>query len=169
MVRVRPAELRDLDALVAGNLSLAAETERLQLDPPTLREGILALLAGRAPGRYWVAELDSRVVGQLLVTYEWSDWRNRMVWWIQSVYVVPGATKSGLYRADDTWQEAAKDFAQGYVLTSGNFTPESAPQAFATALRYLAPGALSTARATLEADLARTLAETFREAREMLA
>ncbi len=71
------------------------------------------------------------------------------------VYVVPGATKSGLYRADDTWQEAAKDFAQGYVLTSGNFTPESAPQAFATALRYLAPGALSTARATLEADLAR--------------
>jgi hypothetical protein len=71
------------------------------------------------------------------------------------VYVVPGATKSGLYRADDTWQEAAKDFAQGYVLTSGNFTPESAPQAFAAALRYLAPGALSTARATLEGDLAR--------------
>ena len=71
------------------------------------------------------------------------------------VYVVPGATKSGLYAADATWQEAAKDFAQGYVLTSSNFTPESAPQAFTTALRYLAPGALSTARATLEADLAR--------------
>lgn len=71
------------------------------------------------------------------------------------VYVVPGATKSGLYRADDTWHEAAKDFAQGYVLTSGNFTPETAAQAFATALRYLAPGALSTARATLESDLAR--------------
>lgn len=71
------------------------------------------------------------------------------------VYVVPGATKSGLYRADDTWQEAARDFAQSYVLTVGNFTPESAARSFDTSLRYLAPGALSTARATMAADLAR--------------
>jgi len=71
------------------------------------------------------------------------------------VYVVPGATKSGLYRADDTWQEAARDFAQSYVLTSGNFTPESAARSFETALRYLSPGALSTARATMAADLVR--------------
>jgi hypothetical protein len=71
------------------------------------------------------------------------------------VYVVPGATTSGLYQADETWQEAAKDFAQGYVLTSSNFTPESAARSFDAALRYLAPGALSTARATLQADLER--------------
>ena len=77
-------------------MALAEETERMRLDIETLRRGILALLDAREPGRYWVAELDGRVVGQLLVTFEWSDWRNRMVWWIQSVYVVPDARGQGV-------------------------------------------------------------------------
>jgi GNAT superfamily N-acetyltransferase len=88
---VRPAGVQDLEWLIAGNLALAEETERMRLDEETLRRGIRALLESRAPGRYWVAELDDRVVGQLLITFEWSDWRNRMVWWIQSVFVVPDA------------------------------------------------------------------------------
>ena len=88
---VRPAGVQDLEWLIAGNLALAEETERMRLDEETLRRGIRALLESRAPGRYWVAELDGRVVGQLLITFEWSDWRNRMVWWIQSVFVVPDA------------------------------------------------------------------------------
>ena len=96
---IRPAGNEDLDALVAGNMALAEETERVSLDSSTLRQGIQALLESRAPGRYWVAELDGRVVGQLLITYEWSDWRNRMVWWIQSVYVVPEARGLGVMRA----------------------------------------------------------------------
>ena len=87
----RPAGAQDLEWLIAGNLALAEETERMRLDEETLRRGIRALLESRAPGRYWVAELDGRVVGQLLITFEWSDWRNRMVWWIQSVFVVPNA------------------------------------------------------------------------------
>ena len=87
----RPAGAQDLEWLIAGNLALAEETERMRLDEETLRRGIRALLESRAPGRYWVAELDCRVVGQLLITFEWSDWRNRMVWWIQSVFVVPDA------------------------------------------------------------------------------
>jgi GNAT superfamily N-acetyltransferase len=95
---VRLAELGDLDALVAGNVALAEETERVRLDVETLREGIRALLESRAPGRYWIAELDGRVVGQLLITFEWSDWRNRMVWWIQSVYVLPDARGRGVLR-----------------------------------------------------------------------
>ena len=86
---VRAATIDDLEALVAGNLALAEETEHLRLEADTLRQGIRALLESRAPGRYWVAELEGRVVGQLLITFEWSDWRNRMVWWIQSVYVLP--------------------------------------------------------------------------------
>ena len=64
------------------NLALAEETERVRLDLDTLRQGIRALLESRAPGRYWVAEIEGRVVGQLLITFEWSDWRNRMVLWI---------------------------------------------------------------------------------------
>ena len=95
---VRAAGLEDLEALVSGNVALAEETERVRLDADTLRQGIRALLEARAPGRYWVAELDGRVVGQLLVTFEWSDWRNRMVWWIQSVYVAPDARRSGVLR-----------------------------------------------------------------------
>ena len=88
---IRPATLEDLDAIVAGNIALAEESENLRLDGETLRAGIGALLDGRAPGRYWLAEADGAVVGQLLITFEWSDWRNRMVWWIQSVFVVPDA------------------------------------------------------------------------------
>jgi GNAT superfamily N-acetyltransferase len=95
---VRPAGLEDLDALIAGNVALAEETEHVRLDVETLREGIRALLESRAPGRYWVAELDGRVVGQLLITFEWSDWRNRMVWWIQSVYVAQRARRRGVLK-----------------------------------------------------------------------
>ena len=96
---VRTARVEDLEALVAGNMALAEESERVRLDADTLRQGILALLESRAPGRYWIAELEGRVVGQLLITFEWSDWRNRMVWWIQSVYVVPDARRRGILRA----------------------------------------------------------------------
>jgi ribosomal protein S18 acetylase RimI-like enzyme len=95
---IRAARAEDLEALVAGNMALAEETEPVRLDMETLRRGILALLESRAPGRYWVAELEGRVVGQLLVTFEWSDWRNRMVWWIQSVYVAPDARGRGVLR-----------------------------------------------------------------------
>jgi ribosomal protein S18 acetylase RimI-like enzyme len=85
--------------LVGGNVALADESEGVRLDRETLRAGILALLEERAPGRYWVAEQNGLVVGQLLVTFEWSDWRNRMVWWIQSVYVRPEARRHGVFRA----------------------------------------------------------------------
>src|SRR5258708_24897432 len=96
---IRLAKLEDLDAIVAGNIALAEESENVQLDRETVRAGVRALLDERAPGRYWVAEADGAVVGQLLITFEWSDWRNRMVWWIQSVYVAPAARRRGIFRA----------------------------------------------------------------------
>jgi GNAT superfamily N-acetyltransferase len=110
---VRAARAEDLEALVAGNLALAEETERMRLDRDTLRLGIEALLESRAPGRYWVAELEGRVVGQLLITFEWSDWRNRMVWWIQSVYVTPDARGRGVLRT-------LYDAARREALASGS-------------------------------------------------
>ena len=115
---VRAATRADLEALVAGNLALADESEHLRLDADTLRAGILALLESRAPGRYWVAELDGRTAGQLLVTFEWSDWRNRMVWWIQSVYVVRDARGRGVLRAlyDVARREAVAAGAGGLRL-----------------------------------------------------
>jgi GNAT superfamily N-acetyltransferase len=122
---VRPAGGADLEALVAGNVALAEETEHVRLDVATLRQGIRALLDERAPGRYWVVEIDGRVVGQLLITYEWSDWRNRMVWWIQSVYVAPEARARGMFRSlyETARREAQAAGAGGlrlYVHTSNS-------------------------------------------------
>ena len=99
VITIRPATLDDLDFILHGNIEMALDTEGVRLDPAVLRIGVLAVLEGRVPGRYWVAERDEEVVGQLLITYEWSDWRNRMVWWIQSVYVSFAARRLGVFRA----------------------------------------------------------------------
>src|SRR6476619_1846560 len=115
---IRPATPDDLDAIVAGNLALAEESENLRLDRETLRAGVLALLEGRAPGRYWVADSEGLIVGQVLITFEWSDWRNRVVWWIQSVYVAPAARRRGVFRAlyEHARREAQSQGAGGLRL-----------------------------------------------------
>jgi GNAT superfamily N-acetyltransferase len=75
------------------------ETEQLELDQTTVRCGVAALLADRGKGTYFVAEIDGVVAGQLLITYEWSDWRNAVFWWVQSVYVAPEFRQGGVFRA----------------------------------------------------------------------
>ena len=97
-VVVRPATLADLDVLVQFSAAMAKETEDRTLDPDRLRQGARAVLESSEHGRYLVAEKDGTVVGQLLITYEWSDWRNGVFWWIQSVYVAPSARRRGIYR-----------------------------------------------------------------------
>jgi GNAT superfamily N-acetyltransferase len=77
---------------------MALEAEHKQLDPVTVRLGVRAVLDDPAKGRYFVAERDGRVVGQLMITYEWSDWRNGTFWWIQSVFVTPDARRAGVFR-----------------------------------------------------------------------
>ena len=100
MLRVRPSTITDLDFIVSGNLEMALETENLALNEVVLREGVRAMFGdAHVPGAYWIAELDDVVVGQLMITFEWSDWRNRMIWWIQSVYVSPAARRHGVFRA----------------------------------------------------------------------
>jgi len=95
---VRPADGSDLDTLVRFNLALARESEGRVLNESVLRAGVAALLADRDKGRYFVAHTDSQTVGQLLVTYEWSDWRNGWFWWLQSVYVRPEHRRRGVLR-----------------------------------------------------------------------
>jgi ribosomal protein S18 acetylase RimI-like enzyme len=97
----RPAEPTDAETIVEFNIRLAAETEGKRLDRQTLRPGVAAVLADRTKGRYFVAHLEpgSEVVGQLLLTYEWSDWRNGFIWWIQSVYVAEPHRRQGVCRA----------------------------------------------------------------------
>lgn len=98
MIAVRPATPADRDSIVAFNLAMARETEDKSLDPDVVREGVAALLGDPSRGRYFLAEsAEGEVAGQAAVTYEWSDWRNGVVWWIQSVYVAPGHRRRGAY------------------------------------------------------------------------
>ena len=78
---------------------MALEAEHKRLDPATVARGVRAVLDDPAHGRYFVAERDGGPVGQLMITYEWSDWRNGRFWWIQSVYVLPQARRGGVFRA----------------------------------------------------------------------
>ena len=97
-INIREAHKDDLAILVQNNQALAEETEALQLDINILRKGIEHALK-REECHYFVAVIGKKVVGQAMITYEWSDWRNGIIWWIQSVYVQPDRRKQGIFRA----------------------------------------------------------------------
>lgn len=97
---VRIAEKNDVDKLVAFNQAMAFETEGKRLEDDLIKGGVKAVFEDRGKGFYLVAEDPSgNVVGGLMVTTEWSDWRNAWFWWIQSVYVVPEARGRHVYRS----------------------------------------------------------------------
>ena len=96
---IRDACPTDTEILARYNSLMAEETEGKALDPAVIGAGVQALLADVAKGRYWVAEAGSEVIGQIMVTHEWSDWRNGNIWWIQSVYVHPSWRRKGVFRA----------------------------------------------------------------------
>lgn len=96
---IRNAVPDDRSTLVAFNQALAQSTEGKVLDPERLARGIEKVLADPARGRYFVATWDGQPVGCLMVTREWSDWRDAWFWWIQSVFVADEARRRGVYRA----------------------------------------------------------------------
>lgn len=98
-VRIRRATRNDLGTLVAFNRAMAQETEGKALDPTTVAAGVAEALSDPARSRYFIAERDGRIVGQTMVTTEWSDWRNGFFWWIQSVYVERACRRRGVFRS----------------------------------------------------------------------
>lgn len=96
---VRPAAPADEETVVEFNRLLALESEGKSLDRALLAPGVRAGLADAHKGRYFVAEDRGRIIGQMAITYEWSDWRNGWFWWIQSVYVVADYRRRGVFRA----------------------------------------------------------------------
>ncbi|EEF59861.1 GNAT family N-acetyltransferase [Pedosphaera parvula] len=99
-MNIRTANLSDAEVVADFNLRLAWESEHLKLAPETVRKGVGALLKAAAKGVYFVAEeTGAGVVGQTLVTYEWSDWRNGNIWWIQSVFVKEEFRGQGVFKA----------------------------------------------------------------------
>ncbi len=98
-IHIRVATPSDASFIVESNIAMAAETEGMALDPATVGPGVDAVLADSSLGFYLVAEIDGLPAGQLMVTYEWSDWRNGLWWWIQSVYVRHEYRRRGVYSA----------------------------------------------------------------------
>ncbi|MEP6945416.1 MAG: GNAT family N-acetyltransferase [Acidobacteriota bacterium] len=96
-MNIRLATAEETDALVEFNQAMALETEGKELDPEVLRGGVAAIFIDAQKGYYVVADDKGRIVGGLLVTYEWSDWRNSWIWWIQSVYIRPEARGQKIY------------------------------------------------------------------------
>jgi len=96
-IQVRDAHPSDAGVIAGFNVKMAAETEGRPLEAELINPGVASVLADATKGRYWVAELDGQVIGQLMVTYEWSDWRNGVFWWIQSVYVRGDCRRKGVF------------------------------------------------------------------------
>jgi ribosomal protein S18 acetylase RimI-like enzyme len=98
-MNIRQATINDASQIARFNQMMALETEEKSLNPETLAKGVDAVLTHADRGFYTVAEIDGEVVGCLMITFEWSDWRNGNIWWIQSVYVDAAHRKTGIYRA----------------------------------------------------------------------
>ncbi len=115
-IKTRRADQSDLDTVVEFNAAMALETEGKSLNLDRLRNGVSAALTDSTLGFYLVAEVDQQIVGQLLVTTEWSDWRNGYFWWIQSVYVRATHRRQGVYRA---LESHVRQDAQGHGNVCG--------------------------------------------------
>jgi GNAT superfamily N-acetyltransferase len=110
-MRFRDATPADAAEIVDFQIAMATETEDFALDRAICTKGVQAVFADRALGRYFVAETDSKLAASLMITLEWSDWRNGVVWWIQSVYVRPEHRRRGVYAGlyDHVKQIAERD------------------------------------------------------------
>jgi len=97
-MNIRIAEKKDAADLVDFNQAMALETEGKKLDPEVLKNGVEAVFDDEKKGFYVVAEENGKIAGGLMITFEWSDWRNSWFWWIQSVYILPEFRGRKIYR-----------------------------------------------------------------------
>lgn len=95
---VREATLNDISSIVDFQLKMANETEGIELNESTVNKGVNAVISDNKKGKYYITEINNNIVASLLTTYEWSDWRNGTILWIQSVYVLKEFRRKGVYR-----------------------------------------------------------------------
>jgi GNAT superfamily N-acetyltransferase len=98
-IHIRNATSDDVRILADFNIRMAIETEHLALDPNVILPGVAAIFDDPSRGQYFVAEINGQIAGCLMITHEWSDWRNGDIWWIQSVYVHPDFRRRGAFSA----------------------------------------------------------------------
>jgi len=99
MISIRKARPEDAKVIIDFQQKMAWETEQITLVQEIITKGVNAVFNNPARGQYWVAEKNDVVVASLLITYEWSDWRNSNVWWVQSVYVLSDYRRTGIFRS----------------------------------------------------------------------
>ena len=151
-ITIRDATSDDAAIISDFNNRMAMETESRPLPPELIDPGVAAVLHDSSKGRYWLAEIGGDVVGQLMVTFEWSDWRNGMFWWIQSVYVHADHRRAGvfsaLYRFVENLAKSAQDVCGLRLYVEQN---NRRAQETYRALGMTAPGYL-----VMEADFRKT-------------
>ena len=98
MITVKEANPGDENVIVDFQLRMAKETEQIDLDRDIVNKGVNAVLNSPGKGIYFVAESGNKIIASLLITFEWSDWRNGNVYWIHSVYVLPEFRKKGVFK-----------------------------------------------------------------------
>lgn len=103
MMNIGKAEPADMPSIVDFQLLMADETEKLALDRSLVEKGVAAVFSDPGKGFYLVAREGTRVIASLMITYEWSDWRAKTVWWIQSLYVIPEKRRQGIFRRMFDW------------------------------------------------------------------
>jgi len=115
-MKIRRAQKGDAEAITAQNIALAKESENIHLNQLTTLAGVTALLSDEKKGMYLVAEENNTIVGQLMITVEWSDWRNKPIWWVQSVYVQIPWRKQGIFaRLLDEAKNMARQQGVGFL------------------------------------------------------
>jgi GNAT superfamily N-acetyltransferase len=108
-ISIRLAQKADAPALVEFNQAMALETEGKRLEANILQNGVEAVFEDEKRGFYVVAESEGQIIGGLMVTFEWSDWRDSWFWWIQSVYILPEGRGRKIYsRLYDFVKEKAR-------------------------------------------------------------
>ena len=103
MIRIEKASNADAGRIAEFQVLMARETENLELDPELVGKGVSMVFEDPGKGFYLVARDEHQVVASLMITYEWSDWRARNVWWIQSLYVIHEYRQQGVFRLMYQW------------------------------------------------------------------
>jgi GNAT superfamily N-acetyltransferase len=118
MISIRKGKPEDAPVIIDFQEKMAWETEHLNLIHDVVTKGVKAVFDNPSRGQYWVADNDGLVIASLLITFEWSDWRNTDVWWFQSVYVLPAFRRTGIFRMMYSFirEEAEKQGVAGLRL-----------------------------------------------------
>ena len=98
-LKIRRATINDVSIIAEYNYNLAFETEDKKLDIDVLTRGVKSLIEDESKGVYYLCEIDGKVVGQIMYTFEWSDWRNKTFLWVQSVYVDKEYRQKGVFKS----------------------------------------------------------------------